>query len=530
MESAIFDAMSKEELVARLRASESRNIVLESENVAVKAENVAIKSKVEELIAKNLDAAHQLELLRRQIFGAKSERFVPGDPNQLELDLGLSMEIAKKDAAKENAVPRKKKDRKEKPRREALPADLPRTVVCIEPLGVDTANMTCIGYDSTEVLGYKPAQLFVIEYRRNKYIAKATDEKTTFIIGNLPSRPIDKGIASAALIAHILAEKFLWHIPFYRQWQRFASRGIKIPASTMGGWSDKSCKLLEILWDELRKRMLASGYVQADETHIKVLESEKKGSTHKGYFWLYRAAALKIVLFDYQPGRCKAGPVRMLLGYKGWLQTDAYSAYDGFELVEGIFLVGCLAHVRRYFEQALGNDKEKATWMLEKIKDLYAIERNARDAGMTHGQRKDLRQENSLPILNQIGEWLTVNCTKVLPKSPIGEAINYFAGRYKYICRIVQDGQLEIDNNLAENAIRPIAIGRKNYLFAGTHDAAKNSAIIYSLMGTAKENGIDPEAYLADVLDRIQGHPINRIAELLPLKDEYKPAATDKLA
>ena len=545
MEGTIFETMSREELIAFALKMQGQNIAIDAENIALKsgkvavdaenialksekvavdAENIALKSKVQELISKNLVISQQLDKLRRAMFGSKSERFIPSDPSQLELDLGLSMEVAKKDAELEKIeYTREKKQRKEKPVREALPADLPRVVIEIEP-GMDTTGMKYIGDEVTEVLELTPATMFVIQYRRKKYIALGTDEKTVIVCGKLPSRPIEKGIAGAALLAYIVIEKFLWHIPFYRQWQRFASRGIKIPTSTMGDWSAQVAQLLLVLYDELKKRTLASGYIQADETHIKVLESEKKGSTHKGYYWLYRSVLQKIVLFDYQPGRGKAGPIRMLLDYKGWLQTDAYAAYDGFEQKSGVFLVGCLAHVRRYFEQALDNDKEKATWMLEKIKDLYAIERKAREAEMTHDQRKKLRQDESLDILNQIGGWLQENCTKVLPQSSIGKAIGYFMGRYKYICRIVEDGQLEIDNNLAENQIRPIAIGRKNYLFAGSHDAARNAATIYTLLGTAKANGLDPQEWLTDVLTRIQDHPINRIEELLPLKDQYKPA------
>lgn len=519
MEGTVFDAMSREELIAFALKMQGRGI-------ATDAENIALKAKVEELVSRNLDIARQLDQLRRMVFGSKSERFVPSAPGQLELDLGLSMEVAKQDAELEKVeYTREKKKRKEKPVREALPADLPRVVIEIEP-GMDTTGMRHIGDEVTEVLEYAPGRLFVTQYRRKKYIAAGTDEKTVIVCGQLPSRPIDKGIAGPALLAHIVIEKFLWHIPFYRQWQRFASRGIKIPTSTMGDWSAQVARLLLLLYDELRKRTLASGYIQADETHIKVLESEKKGSAHKGYYWLYRSALQKIVLFDYQPGRGKAGPIRMLLDYKGWLQTDAYAAYDGFEQKSGVFLVGCLAHVRRYFEQALDNDKEKAAWMLERIGELYAIERKAREAGMTHDQRKKLREDESLHILIQIGGWLQENCTGVLPQSAIGKAIGYFMGRYKYICRIVGDGQLEIDNNLAENEIRPIAIGRKNYLFAGSHDAARNAATIYTLLGTAKANGLDPQEWLTDVLARIQDHPVNRIAELLPLKGEYKHAGT----
>lgn len=516
MNGTVLEAMTRKELIEFALLEQTRSVASDTEILTLKA-------KMEGLIARNLKISAQLALLQRLYFGKKSERFIPSDPSQLQLDLELSMEVAKKDVELEKIeYTREKKTNKKKPVREPLPADLPREVINIEP-DVDTTGMKYIGDTVTEVLELKPAKMFVIQYRCKKYIAASTDEKTTIICGKLPSRPIEKGMAGPGLLAHIIIEKFLWHIPFYRQCQRFASRGIKIPTSTMGDWSAQVAQLLLVLYDELKKQMIASKYVQADETHIKVLESENKGKTHHGYYWLYRSVLLKIILFDYQPGRGKAGPIRMLLKFKGWLQTDAYVAYDNFEKMSGVFLVGCLAHVRRYFEQALDNDKERATWMLEKIKELYAIERRAREMEMTHDQRKQLRQEESLPILNQIGEWLQDNSQKVLPSSSIGKAIYYFSGRYRYICRIVEDGQLEIDNNLAENAIRPIAIGRKNYLFAGTHEAARKAAIIYSLLSTAKANGLDPEAWLTDVLQRIPDHPINKINELLPLQGQYKP-------
>ena len=524
MDSSKLGLMSKEELIAFALRVQEHNIAFQAENITLKSENIALNAKVEDLVSSNMEIAHQLDVLRRLHFGSKSERFVPGDPNQLVLDLGLAVEAARKDAPKEKAaIAREKKKRKERPVRLPLPASLPRNVIWIEP-GVDTTGMTYLRDEVTEELEYVPSYFIVNQFRRKVYLAAGTDEKTASFCGDLPSRPIAKGIAGPGLIAWIVVEKFLWHIPFYRQSKRLASKGFKIPDSTMGDWFAKAGGLLELLWDELRKRTVESGYVQSDDTPINVLAGEKKGKAHKGYHWIYRAVLPKIILFDYQPGRGMAGPVRMLMGFKGWLQSDGYAAYDNFEDRTGIFLVGCLAHVRRYFERALDNDKERAAWMLRKIGDLYDLERKAREEKMTHGQRKELRQEFSLPILNEIGEWLQENCTKALPKSAIGVAINYFMGRYKYICRITEDGRLEIDNNLAENAIRPIAIGRKNYMFAGSHGAARNAAIIYSLLGTAQANGIDPQAWLTDVLSRIQDHPVNRIGELLPMEGEYKPA------
>jgi transposase len=286
----------------------------------------------------------------------------------------------------------------------------------------------------------------------------------------------------------------------------------------MAGWIDQCCDLLDPLYQRLRQKILDSGYVQADETPIKVLDSEKKGAAHQGFHWTYQSPVEGLVLFDYRPGRSRSGPAYILRDYKGWLQTDGYAAYDDFEKREGIFLVGCLAHVRRYFEKALDYDKVNAGWVLGRIRELYAIEREAKEAGMGHEGRKALRELKALPVINELGIWLRDNYKVFLPKSPMGEAVNYFLGRFNYVARYLQDGQLEIDNNLAENAIRPIAIGRKNYLFAGSHEGARRAAMLYSFLGTCKRNGVEPFAWLRDTLAKIQDHPINRIEELLPVR------------
>lgn len=509
--------MTKEELIALALSVQVEKAAVESEKAAVESENIALIAEKAALVAKNMDIMHQLDKLRRHIFGQKAERFIPVDPNQLQIDFGKLMEVAKAEAETEKiSYERKKPAAKAKPVRQAIPDDLPRIVEVIEP-DEDVSEMVYIGDEVTEELEYTPGKLFVKQYRRRKYVAKTDTDKTKIICANLPSRPIEKGIPGPSLLAWIIIEKYLWHIPFYRQWQRLASWGIKIPTSTMNDWFARCSELLQPLYEELRRQSLASNYLQVDETPIKVLESTKSGAPHRGFYWVYHAPLHKTVVFDYQTSRSKAGPTRMLIGYKGWLQVDGYAVYDDFEEREGIHLVGCLAHLRRYFEQALKSDKENASWMMGKIAELYDIEREAREAEMSHEERKALRELHSQPIIKEISLWLMNNREKFLPKSPMGKAIYYALGRMNYIARIVQDGRLEIDNNLVENAIRPIAIGRKNYLFAGNHNAAQNAAIIYSLLGTAKMNGIDPQAWLTETLSKISDHPINRIAELLPV-------------
>lgn len=231
---------------------------------------------------------------------------------------------------------------------------------------------------------------------------------------------------------------------------------------------------------------------------------------------MYYDPVAKLVLFDYRPGRSRAGPNEMLKNFQGYLQCDGYTGYDDILARPGVLAVGCYAHARRYFEQAQDSDHERAEWMLVKLQALYALERQAREAQMSFDERNALRQQHAVPILAEIKTWLGQNGTQVLPKSAIGKAIGYMLGQWPKLAKYTNDGRLEIDNNLVENAIRPVALGRKNYLFAGSHEGAKRAAIIYSLVATAKLHNVEPFAYLKDLLTRLPDHPHHQLAELLP--------------
>jgi hypothetical protein len=243
---------------------------------------------------------------------------------------------------------------------------------------------------------------------------------------------------------------------------------------------------------------------------------------------VYYAPEKKLVLFDYQPGRGREGPVKLLKDYKGYLQTDGYAVYEQFEAREDIILVGCLAHARRKFEQALDNDKSRVQKVLLLIQQLYAVEREAREENLSVQDRYLLRQEKSLPVMDELEAYILTEYEKVLPKSSTGKAFHYLASRYHKISEYLHSGRLEIDNNLIENSIRPVALGRKNYLFAGSHAGAERAAIVYSLLGSCKLQGINPCDYLLDVLQRLPEHPVNRLAQLLP--PLWKPAGTETAA
>ncbi len=250
--------------------------------------------------------------------------------------------------------------------------------------------------------------------------------------------------------------------------------------------------------------------------------NRKKGETHRGYHWVYHGVEAKLVLFDYQQGRGRDGPLILLKNYQGYLQTDGYAVYEQFESREDIVLVGCMAHARRYFEHALDNDKSRAEKVLLWIQQLYTVERQAREEHLSVKDRYALRQTKALPVMDALENWLLTERLEVLPKSAIGKAIFYLIPRFNKIAMYLEDGRLEIDNNLVENAIRPVALGRKNYLFAGSHAGAKRAAIVYSLLGSCKLHNINPHEYLLDILQRLPLQPVNRLQELLP--PFWKPA------
>ncbi len=487
----------------------------------------------EELVAENqqLNAAlsqvqAELAELKRLVFGRKSERFVADEPPAEQLNLFVQHDH---EGAEEKTVLQAVQAHsrvKSKPKRIKLPDDLPVVAVCIEPHPDEIKGWVKIGEEITEELDYMPGYLRINRYIRPRY-ARPKKEQTPDTEGNnifiapLPSRVIDKGIPSAGLLTYLMVSKFIDHLPYHRTLQIFKRSKIDIPASTVNGWIAKCVELLEPLYLYHQARMMECAYLMADETKIRVLKSphraNKKSKAHQGYFWVYYDPGGKQTLFIYDPGRAGKYPREHLRSFKGYLQTDGYSVYEAFEQKDGVNLVACMAHIRRKFEHALDNDKERATHVLKAMQSLYAIERKAREEGYNPEQRLTLRLQKAQPIMDELKAWLLENRDKVLPKSKIGEAINYACNRWKYMERYLEDGKLEIDNNLVENAIRPVAIGRKNYLFAGSPEGAKWAAIIYSLLSSAANCGHNPSEYLKDVLLRLPDQPLNYMDELLPV-------------
>ena len=466
----------------------------------------------------------ELAQLKKMVFGSKSERFVPEtDPQQTSLDFGQTPEVPKKEPVTETITyERKKNGSKEKPSRQPIPAHLERVVHIIQP-EEDVTGLVTMGKEVTEELEYVPGKLFVNQYVRLKYV-KPEGEKTKVLIGKLPERPLPKCIAGPMLLAAIIVAKFVDHQPGYRQSQMFKRQGIDIPDATLCGWINAIGRLLKALYEAHKKKVLLSTYLMADETPVRVLESDNPGSTHKGYYWAYYDPVSKLVLFDYRPGRGKEGPRQILKNFKGHLQTDGYAVYDEYGSKAGITLMHCWAHARRKFVDAQDNDRERADYVLAEIQKLYALERELKQTNADEKHIVAMRKEKAAPVIAGLKQWMITNRPEVMPASVIGKAIDYTLSRIDALKVYTTDAKLQIDNNLVENSIRPIAIGRKNYLFAGSHQAAENAAIFYSLFATCKAQGINPYTWLAETLKKIGSHPVNRIEELLP---GWKPESTD---
>lgn len=468
---------------------------------------------------------HRIEQLEKMIFGSKHERFVPtttpADQLFLELQTDAVGEVnitstqkIEYSRSKTSVEPKPT----EHPGRNALPQHLRREEIILEPDGVPEGSIR-IGELVTEQLEATPSELYVKRYIRPKYaLPKSSEEEGTKIItASLSTQPIDKCIAGPSLLAQILIDKYMDHLPAHRQMQRFERSGVTLPYSTIISWISSSCKLLQVFEEALKQEVLSTGYLHADETGIKVLDEEKSAKkVHHGYFWVYHTTVKKLVYFDYQKSRNRMAAQSILATYKGYLQTDGYEVYDDFDQQEHIHHLLCMAHARRYFSEALNSDKQRAEYVLAQMQLLYAIERRCRDEGLSFDQRKEVRQQEAVPILNALGKWMKEQLMEVLPKSPIGKALAYSVKRWEKLCLYTSDGRLSIDNNAVENTLRPVALGRKNFLFCGSGEAAKRAAMIYSLLGCCKLHNINPLVWLTDVLSRLPMQPINQIKELLP--------------
>ena len=490
----------------------ARNEQLQADKQAITQQNKHLKDQV-------LTLQEQLNLALARRYAASSEKI---SPDQYRLFDEAETETGIEPEDDEVIIPAHTRN---KGGRKKLPETLPRVDV-VHELGIDDlicphdgAALTEIGEVTSEQLDIVPARIQVIRHIRKQYACKCGQCIKT---ADLPKQPVPKSMASPGLLAHITVSKYQDALPLYRQETILRRIGVDIPRATLANWMIRTGILIQPLINLMRDQMLEYDIIQMDETPVQVLKEPDKRAQSKSYIWLQRGGppAKPVVLYDYDPGRSAQVPKRLLEGFKGYLQTDGYDGYNAVVGANGLVHVGCMAHARRRFNDAVkaqGRNKKrgKAHRGLALIRKLYRLERQARK--LTAQERYAKRQKHALPIMNEIRSWLDDVLPQIAPSSATGKALSYLHNEWDHLIRYLDDGRLEIDNNGAENAIRPFVLGRKNWLFSTSVKGVKASANLYSLIETAKANSLEPYAYLRHVFTELpKADTVEAIEALLP--------------
>jgi transposase len=457
---------------------------------------------------------HQLDVLCRRLFGKKSEKV---DPSQLKLAfelLGKTNEDASEPEEADSGENNKPERRRSRRRRRRLAKELPRRRVVLEVAQEQRfccgVEKTQIGEDISEKLEYIPASLVVVQTVRPKLACRVCHKGVSQ--APVPVQAVEKSLAGEGMLAHVVVSKYCDHIPLHRQAGILEREGVELSRATLCGWVGSVADALSPIVEQMKREILASGYLQTDDTPVTVLRPGQAGS-YKGRLWAYLDPLERQVVFDASATHERDGPEAFLATFEGYMQADAYVGYDALYQSGHIVEVGCWTHGRRRFVDALSTDTQAAS-ILAVIQQLYQVEHEAAELSAT--QRREVRQEKSVPLLERIDELRGALQKTVLPKSPLGNALRYIDNQWVALNRFVEDGRLAIDNNGAENQLRAVALGRNNWLFAGSLQGAERAAVLYSLVQSCRLAKFDPFAYFRDVLLRVATHPQSRIHELTP--------------
>ena len=535
-------SFDKDELIRQLMADRDRlfrensqlrstaSVDIQKEKQDYQEQLVQKEALLEQKSARIAQLEKQVARLNRILYGGKAERYINPDPDarQLELFEGVDLLPGEKEAAlqaaqeisKEKSARAKRMEKaKRNPVRKSLPEHLERKERHLYPDGYNPQEWDLLDEQEplyTEVLMKEPTKFYVLRTYRHKAIRKSD---RVIVTAACPVKPIAKSYASSSLLADLMVDKYVDHIPFYRQQKQFERLGMKIPESTILGWFQQVSDLLLPLYFRLWELMKKTDYLQGDETTLPIVRNDRH-KTVKGYIWLVRDPMSGRQYFYWDKGS-RSGEVVLKLfnGYQGALQTDGYERYELLEGKKGVILLSCWAHARRKFTEAIKNDKVRAENALEQIQLLYEVERQIKDQELSFEKATELRKRLAYPILIRLEKWLVAEHPKVIKGSPIEKAIFYTYKRFNKLSRYHLDGRYNIDNNGIENAVRPVAIGRKNYLFCQNDDAAESTAILYSLMGCCKSAGVDFRNWMIYFLDHVHDYDedyTKDIAELLP--------------
>jgi transposase len=466
----------------------------------------------------------EIDAILRRFYGPKSERF---DPRQLLL-FGLqvdAMPLDEPSVEEESGEPlttRRVRNRHKHGRRQ-LPEHLPRIEIEHDLADAEKPCPGCgeirhrIGAEVSEQLEYLPATFQVLRHVRHTYACRRCEQEATatpIATALKPPQPIDKGLAGPGLLAYVITSKLGDHLPLYRLEHIFERSGVSIARSTMCAWLQAAADLVQPLVTLMADRVRLSRAIHTDETVVPI-QAPGTGKCRKGRIWTYLGDHPNpYIVYAYTPDRTRAGPSAWLAGYKGYLQADAYGGYDGIYHQGGVTEVACWAHARRKFFDAKSTDGRRSAQMLAMVGELYDVERRAKDLG--ESARLELRRRESVPVLDRIKAWLDDEGRVVLPRSPMAGAIGYALNQWDALCVYATQGFLAIDNNAAERALKRVAIGRKNWLFAGNDRAGGTAATLYSLIASAERHGVDPQRYLTSVLARIAATPAGELGQFLP--------------